>query len=849
MAQNKVRLPPWLVPEHYALTLEPDLKRHAFSGTLVFDFKLLKPSKKITLHALELAIQSVSVDGVPGAYTFDTGTETVTCTFPHALKKGRHELTVSYTGTLNDKMRGFYRSQYRVRGVDETMAVTQFESTYARYALPCVDEPSAKATFDVTLIVEKGLTTISNTIEKETTALPDGRVRVVYERTPRMSTYLLACVVGKFSHVEKKSKHGTLTRVFAPHGKEHQAAFALDVAVRCLDFYDDYFKIRYPLPVVDHIAIPDFSAGAMENWGAITYRESALLFDPKESTAQNKQRIALVIAHELAHQWFGNLVTMEWWTDLWLNEGFANYIEYLAVDHCFPEWDIWTQFVDTEMNEAMRLDALESTHPIQVEVHHPSEINEIFDAVSYAKGATVLRMLATYLGAENFRKGLHEYLQKHAYGNAKTKDLWAALEHASGKPVRRVMETWTKHGGYPVVTLVREGKRIRLSQKRYFSSKKLSSPTRWAVPMTLALGSKKQQLLLDTRTSVILADKKSAYINANVGAVGMYRTHYDTATLAALSAAVASGTLTSAELVRIVNDVFALAFSDDGAITDALAFLATLTTVDHYSVWSTVIQELVHLKTLVEGTKSEKLLNEYIVALLTPLSQKLGWGAKPQEPHTTHLLRGLVMHTLTGAHDQESIKAALTHFKAHERGSRLEPNLRPAVYGAFAREGGAQALETLIYHYEHEEMHAEKNRLLVALGCVRKTSTMRRALTYALGNKVRFQDTRWVFLSAARSVWGARIVFSVLQKHWPLILERYGKSGHDLPRFVHCMAVLTTEADYEAVRKFFKAHPAHGAARAVKQCLEEIRSRIRWRKKNLPVVESWLTEWASSRKH
>src|SRR3989338_4959221 len=336
-------------------------------------------------------------------------------------------------------MRGFYRSQFEHEGRTKYIVTTQFESTDARRAFACVDEPSAKAVFDVTLIVPKHFCAISNTYETSVKEHKSGYQIIEFAPTPKMSTYLLAFIAGEFEHIEAKTKEGITVRVFATPGKIHQAKFALDVSVKTLSYFSDYFKVPYPLPVLDLIAIPDFPSGAMENWGAVTYRESAILVDSDHSSLQNKQWVALVIAHELAHQWFGNIVTMEWWTHLWLNEGFATYIEYLAVDKLFPKWDIWTQFSTNDLGRALHLDALLNTHPIEIPVHHPDEIGEIFDEVSYAKGASVIRMLASYLGEKDFRAGLHHYLKKHSYKNTETLHLWQAFEKVSGKPVAKMM--------------------------------------------------------------------------------------------------------------------------------------------------------------------------------------------------------------------------------------------------------------------------------------------------------------------------------------------------------------------------------------------------------------------------
>ncbi|MBI2338117.1 M1 family peptidase, partial [Candidatus Daviesbacteria bacterium] len=522
--KNKARLPVYVKPERYKIRLKPDLDEFTFTGEETIFLSLEKSVKQITLHSAELEIESAefihenqdtgparnaphinasgshSEAGEAGKISFDKKSETATFTFPKLLQKGKGKLRLVFKGILNDKMRGFYRSKYEIAGKVKHLATTQFESTDARRAFPCFDEPSHKAIFDVTLMVPKGIQAISNTIESVVSEHESGYQIIEFASTPKMSTYLLAFIVGEFEYIEGRTHvssrlrgndNGVLVRVFTTQGKKAQAKFALDVAIKCLDFYEQYFAIPYPLPVLDLIAIPDFAAGAMENWGAVTYRESTLLIDEERSSTANKQWVALVIAHELAHQWFGNLVTMEWWTHLWLNEGFASFIEYLAIDHIFPQWDIWTQFVANEMGEAFSLDSLKNTHPIEVMVGHPAEISEIFDKVSYSKGASILRMLWQYLGGKDFQKGLQHYLKKHAYENTQTEDLWFCLEEVSGKPVAKVMKNWTSKPGHPVIRVQATGNRLQLRQSRFFSSpisrKETKDNTIWNIPLQLSL--------------------------------------------------------------------------------------------------------------------------------------------------------------------------------------------------------------------------------------------------------------------------------------------------------------------------------------------------------------------------
>src|SRR3989344_4461118 len=375
---KNVRLSRNVVPIEYDIQLKPDLHNFTFQGIETINISILKPTKSLTLHSKELEIETVEVlinkEKVFGRISYDEEKETATFLFQKNIAKGKIKLTLVFKGILNDKMRGFYRSKYNISEKEYHMATTQFEATDARRAFPCFDEPAQKAVFHVSLIVPKGKTAISNTLPVSIGEHDAGYEIIKFSPTPKMSTYLLAFIIGDFEYLESKTKNNVQVRVFTTPGKKHQAKFALDCAVKTLEFYDKYFDIPYPLPVLYMIAIPDFTSGAMENWGAITYRESALLVDEDHSSLGNKQWVVLVIAHEIAHQWFGNLVTMEWWTHLWLNEGFASYIEYLAVDKLFPKWDIWTQFSTNDLGIALRLDALANTHPIEISVRHPDEI-------------------------------------------------------------------------------------------------------------------------------------------------------------------------------------------------------------------------------------------------------------------------------------------------------------------------------------------------------------------------------------------------------------------------------------------------------------------------------------------
>ena len=401
---DAVVLPTNVKPRKYRMTLQPDLNSFTFSGEQTIEVDIRVPTARVMLNATELDISEVTLrrDGssLPASsISLDAETETATLDFARVLSPGPAQLEMKFSGTLNDRLVGFYRSEYQdTHGNTRYLATTQFEATDARRAFPCWDEPAQKAVFDVTLVFDESLEAVSNTPAVEESSPAPGLRSVRFGETPIMSTYLLAFVVGDLASVQAEAANGTTIGVWTTRGKENQAGFALDTSVKLLGYFNDYFGIPYPLPKLDHLAIPDFAAGAMENWGCITYRETALLVDPENSSAGTRQRVAEVVAHEMAHMWFGDLVTMEWWDDLWLNESFASWMGTKSVDWLFPDWEMWTQFVNMDTNRALSLDGLKNSHPIEQEVKNPAEVSQLFDAISYSKGGSVLRMLENFWG-------------------------------------------------------------------------------------------------------------------------------------------------------------------------------------------------------------------------------------------------------------------------------------------------------------------------------------------------------------------------------------------------------------------------------------------------------------------
>src|SRR3989344_611868 len=850
---KSVRLPTHFRPMRYKIMLHPNLEKFTFRGEETVEFSLLKSTRLISLHADELKIELAEIvceseRQKAVKISYDKRTERVSFFFPHPIPVGKGELRLAFHGTLNNRMRGFYRSRYDIGGKEHHMAVTQFESTDARRAFPCVDEPAAKAVFDVTLMIPKGHTAISNTIPVEVREHDAGVEVVKFEPTPRMSTYLFAFIVGKVGYVEKKTKEGTSVRVFVTPGKKKQAAFALDVGVRVLEFYEKYFAIKYPLPVLDMIAVPDFSAGAMENWGAITYRETAILFDKNHSSTANKQWVALVIAHEIAHQWFGNLVTMSWWTHLWLNEGFASYIEYLAVDHIFHKWDVWTQFVYFDLGTALSLDALANTHPIEIEVGHPSEISEIFDAVSYSKGASVIRMLADYLGEKAFCDGLRHYLKKHQYANASTVDLWRAFEHVSGKPVAQIMQNWTARSGYPLIRVSETKKGILLRQRRFFSSPrhraKMRDDTIWRVPINYRRETKNKSawLLLGRKSQLVpLRLKPHEWVSFNAGASGVYRVDYPARLLAELQEAVIKKTLSARDRLSIQSDAFALAETGELAADKALALARAYKNETDYTVWVDLAASLGRLESVLADEKFFHQYRVYLKDIFSAVAGRVGWVPKKNESHTDTLLRPLALYSFGLAGDAATIRKANELFrKIQKGGAHVNPDIRGVVYGLVAEHGGAKEYAWFMWRHREEHLHEEKNRLLRALARFHDPKLLVRTLDYGFSKHVRAQDTPMVVSTVGANHKGTELAWRYVKAHWGEILSRYGAGGHALPHFIRPVGRFTTKEKADDVRRFFRAHKAPGAERAVKQTIERIESNLDWLKRDGAQIRDWL---------
>ena len=850
--QERVLLPDDVAPKRYDLTLKPDLERFTFDGSESVDLEVKAATRRIVVHATELEIHSAALerDGVsrePASIEANEEEETVAFVFGETLEPGPARLAIEFTGQLNDKMHGFYRGVYHQDGEKRIMAVTQFEATDARRAFPCWDEPAQKAVFAVTLVVPQDRVTVSNMPPSEVESGDDGFKTVRFADTPVMSTYLLAFVVGEFDYVETETAEGVTVRVYTPVGRREQGRFALDVAARTLSFFHEYFGIAYPLPKMDLLAIPDFAAGAMENWGAVTYRETAILVDPEESSAGTRQRVAIIVAHELAHQWFGNLVTMEWWTHLWLNEGFASWIEFMAVDHLFPEWDMWTQFVYSDFGRALSLDGLKSSHPIEIEVRDPKQISEIFDGISYSKGASVIRMLSAYLGADTFRSGLRRYLERHQYANATTEDLWQALAEESGKPVKQIMDTWTKQTGYPLLSVNMGQGAVELHQTRFFLSgvPDRNDNSRWSVPLGIRTegGQDTFQVLEEERTTVDSDSGRGQWLKVNPDQTGFYRSNYSAELWDRLAAAVEAGELPSAtDRLGLQNDAFALAragYLDPGR---PLALAPSYRNETDYTVWADLSENLRAYDILLSHQSCHESFRAYARSLYQTIHADLGWDARPGESHLTKLLRPMVIGLLGRYGDPQVNAEALRRFDQGVRDATpVAPDLRMAVYGQVVESRGLEGYEAVLKVYREAELHEEKNRCLRALGCSADPDLLRRTLDFSLSEEVRGQDTPLAVAGVAMNPLGRDLAWDFLREKWAEFDQRYGQGGFIIARIVSITTEdFTTLEKAAEVEAFFESHPAPAAARTVRQSLERVRSNALWLERDGEAIAGWL---------
>jgi aminopeptidase N/puromycin-sensitive aminopeptidase len=833
------RLPQAVRPEHYTLRLTPDLKAATFTGIETIDMNLAEPANRITLNAVELDLKSVAVIAgdkeQQAAVTLDKEKEQATFTFVDKLPAGKARLAIAYTGILNNELRGFYLSKTAKRNY----AVTQFESTDARRAFPCFDEPAFKATYDITLVVDAGDTAISNTpIETDTPGPVEGKHTLKFAATPKMSTYLVAFLVGDFQCTTGESD-GVAIRSCATPDKVSLTPYALDVAEHVLHYYNNYFGIPYPLKKLDLIALPDFEAGAMENFGAITYRETDMLLDPKTASVDAQKEVALVVAHEMAHQWFGDLVTMQWWDNIWLNEGFATWMENKAVAHMHPEWNI-DQTVISDLDQTLILDAQPTTRAIRAHADTREEIEQMFDGISYGKASDVLLTVENYLGEETFRQGVHNYLAAHEYGNATAEDFWGAQTATSHKPVDKIMESLVAQPGEPLITFgIAVNGKVAVAQRRFFFSPSIvpDPAQKWTLPVCFKTASGQDCQVLSLAETELKAPAGSAF--ANAGGMGYYRSAYPASVYAALVAQVES-TLTPSERISLIGDEWAQVRANTAAIGDYLDLASAVKADPGAEVVDEAISGVNTAYTHIAASADERAgLSAWIRSTYAPVYAKLGPPAESDSSNTRELraeLFGLLGHRGQDPAVLAQAREISARYLA-DPGS-VEATLGQAALSVAARHGDAALFDQLQQVYETSTNPEFQEGALRLLTQFENPALVQRSLDYALSGKVRNQDSIIQFAIALR-------IDENRDRAWKYIQDNWEKVQTQLTPEMGGFLVRSTgnfcSADARAsVEKFFAAHKVPAADQSLKHALESIDGCIELRKLQEPKLKQWL---------
>lgn len=858
-------LPKNVKPHHYDLTLEPDFETFKYEGTVVIDFDVVEDSTSISLNTVDLDIHETIIESAGAtisstpALSYNKDTQTTTVAFDQTIAAGQKvRLTQRFTGTLNDEMAGFYRSSYKdENGNDKYIATTQMEATDARRAFPCLDEPALKATFTVTLIADRDLVCLGNmdvASEKDVDSKMAGKKRkaVTYNKTPIMSTYLLAFVIGDLQVYETNNFRIPVRVYCTPDQNIEHAVFSAELGARTLEFYETQFGSPYPLPKMDMVAVPDFAAGAMENWGLITYRVVDLLLDEKTSSATTKKRVAEVVQHELAHQWFGNLVTMDFWDGLWLKEGFATWMSWYSSNEFYPEWRVWDGYVIDDLRSALGLDSLRSSHPIEVPVKRADEINQIFDAISYEKGSCVLRMISKHLGEDVFLEGIRQYLNKHAYGNTQTTDLWAALSEASGKDVERVADIWTKKVGFPVVTVTENETdgTIHVKQNRFLRTADVKPEEDEVLyPVFLNLRTKnglQDDLTLDTRE----ADFKVPdcdFFKINSGHSGIYRTSYTTERLQKLGQNAKAGLLGVEDRAGMVADAGALAAAGYQNTSSLLSLLQVFDSENEYIVWDELTIRIATLRDawVFEDDKTTAALKAFQLNLVSKKANEIGWEISDKDDHMMQRFKALMFGKAAISGDETAKAAAFEMFDKFIKGDRdaLQPNLRGSVFAVVLIYGGEAEYNVVLNEYVTAKQSSERNTALRSLGFAEDPKLIQRSLDYALSKEVKTQDLYMPLSGLRAHKAGIIALWSWVQENWDVLTKRL-PPGMSLLGDVVAMSTssFTKEEQVADVRRFFSEKGTKGFDLELAQSLDTIKAKQSWLARDKEDVQQWLVE-------
>lgn len=875
-AAGRVLLPSEVVPVRYDIKLKPNLETFTFDGEESIDIDVSSDAvNSVTLHAKELCFISASYTPQNKGETMEA-TEinlnikatTVKFCFPSNLALGAGVLRIVFSGFLNNQMAGFYRSKYTdINGVSKTMASTQFESLDARRAFPCWDEPAAKAVFGITLVVPAHLTAFSNMPERARKTLDGGTMcEIQYLDSPKMSSYLVAFCLGEFDFVSALTENGVLVKVYTPPGKSAQGMFALECATKSLDLYDEFFGIKYPLPKLDMVAIPEFAMWAMENWGLVTYREVDLLIDEVKASSSQKQQVCTVVTHELAHQWFGNLVTMAWWDDLWLNEGFASWAENYAAHALFPKWRMWDQFTTGHLAAALRLDALRSSHPIQVPIAHAEEVEEVFDAISYCKGGSVVKMIRAVLGKAAFQQGLEDYMTKYQYSNTETFHLWDAWELASKMPIGEMMKSWTEQMGFPLLTVEDEkweDKSVTLTVKQSWflsdgSELKQDEAKTWCIPIMTCTAAGIQSDMTwmreETAQVTIPLNAASDWVKLNANQEVPMRVCYSKTMIDRLSGGISSMS-SPADRAGLLADSYALVKSGAMKPEVLLKLLSSYESETDCIVWESIESVLGGLHSVMSDDDAMAAnFSNFAKKIVINLTNVVSWDASPSDEHLTSLLRGAMVRLLSKfcAEDTNVVNEAKTRFQKFLENPddvvALPSDMRGSVFAIILKSGGSEEYESVLSYFETATDNAERKHVFNSLGYAPDPKLKLRTLEWATSGVVKLQDFFYPMGAVGRSSRGGReISWKFYQNNFEKIKGMIGKGSPSLMDacIVNCCGAFCSKSKADEIDAFFTENPLPSSSRKITQMTENMRANGQFLEK---LQESELTKdafWSS----
>jgi aminopeptidase N len=841
------RLPEVAAPENYKLTFTPNLDKATFEGEETIQIHILKPTSEITLNAADIDFHEVTITTKGGMQTAkvtpEKEKEMAVLAVDKPLAAGPATIHITYSGILNDEMRGLYIGK---DGEGRKYAATQFESTDARRAFPSFDEPAYKATFDITAVADKGLVAISNSKIISDTPGPADKHTVRFATSAKMSSYLAALVVGNFEYIEGEAD-GIPIRVYSTPGKKEMNHFALEAAEHVLSYYDKYFSIKYPYGKLDLIGIPDFSAGAMENAGCITFREVLLQVDDQHGSAGLKKTIASVIAHEMAHQWFGDLVTMKWWDDIWLNEGFATWMSSKPIEAWKPEWNFDLDDV-SQAGGTMNTDSLANTRPIHQAAETPGQILELFDGIAYGKAAAVLRMLEAYLGEQTFRAGVNAYIEKHQYANATAEDFWQAQAKTSKKPVDQIMPTFVKQAGVPIIDVKSQcsgnSTSVELSQRRYFSDREkfeASNDQIWEVPLCLkgSADSKVSCEVLTKKEQTFTLPGCSNWVLANANATGYYRVGYQPEAVRAL-AADAEAKLSPAERIAVQSDIWASVRVGREPVGDYLALARGLSTDRNRAVLGDLTGHLSYVGRYLVSDNDRDSYRTWVDQLLTPIFSEMGWEPKAGETDEQKELRGILFYTL--GHDARDPQVLAQARKIADQviadPASVNREMAATAMRLAAINGDEAYYDKLMAALKNPKSPEEYYMFLYSLNRFENPQLLQRTLDFSISPDVRSQDALQLLSGVMQNPAGEKLAWDFVQTHWDAVQKAGGPFAS--AEVVGATSSFCDATMREQVKQFYAAHKIEAAERTYRQSVERIDTCVDLKSQQEPRLASWL---------